>query len=170
MVAPVENSVTAPRLRVFPRRSLSPGSIVIVYAVLFFQPRFGRTAISSRCQSTLGSPSEGEMRNSAVERRRTRRSLVDDFIESENHFLGFVPTFRCPARSSRSAGPAYPPGRRAERRTMRTRRERRRPPVVRACVMIRKVKRLFRRAAPCAQSIRPAWLALLPRLSRARDR
>ncbi len=63
MELPVANIVTAPVFLVLPRRSLSPGRSVIVYATFFFHPRLGRTEISSRCQSTRGSPSRGEIRN-----------------------------------------------------------------------------------------------------------
>ena len=65
MSVPVEKIVTAPVFRTLPRRSLIPGSIVIVYAVFARHPRRGRTATSDLCQSTFGSPSRGEMRKSA---------------------------------------------------------------------------------------------------------
>jgi hypothetical protein len=61
--APVEKTTTAPVFRTFPRKSLMPGSMVIVYAVLGRQPRLGRTETSWRCQSTSGVPLRGEIRN-----------------------------------------------------------------------------------------------------------
>lgn len=64
--APVEKTVVAPVLRVFPRRSLNPGRRLTVYVVFGFQPCRGCTAISLRCQSACVSPLRGEMRKSAL--------------------------------------------------------------------------------------------------------
>ena len=93
IVAPVENIVTAPVFLVLPRRSLSPGSIVIVYAVFFLHPRRGRTEISSRCQSTRGSPSLGEMRKSpSSDAAPEGRSLTTSSKRKITSF-GVVPVF-----------------------------------------------------------------------------
>src|SRR5437016_10779323 len=62
IAVPVEKKVDAPVLRIFPRMSARPLSMITVYGVFARQPRVGFTPIASRCQEALGTPSRGEIK------------------------------------------------------------------------------------------------------------